>query len=563
MRRLHRWIAAALFLAPAPLAYVPGLPAHGYGHVLLALPILSWLRNRRLLRRYLLYGAALALQWLAFPKPDFGFLGFTLLLPYLVARELDDGAPWWRAAMLFGFLRAHAGFEWVGDVHYTAWIGVSLPAALAFAASVQAIVRHARFLPFAFRVGVAWTLFEWVHSWFVGGLPWLFLSHTQHRFLALAQCADVVGAYGVSFVVAFVQAGAFQAWRERRALALAAPAAVLAAVLLYGSLRLAQDPAAPAGKVVLLVQSSLPVSLKEERGDALEESYRTLSALTARGLEGDPPPSLVVWPETLHPAAHVETDPGDPYRFKAAVRSAAAWMHRPAIYGANTFTDRERIRRHRGHNSAVLVDAEGNVAGVYRKQRLVPMGELFLPRLVFPEAWCDAWISWLVEGPLHYPEQCDLEWGDRYVTLDAGEGLRCATLICFEGLYPHMARAALREGRPDLLLHLANHGWFPDAPAQAQAKSIWVFRAIETRTPFLSCANLGVTCAIAPTGEVLGSLDDGGTPGFLAVRVPPRWSPPLFLRFGPWSLPIALAGVSALLLLRHLRAARASRPHPA
>lgn len=557
MSRARRWILAALFLAPAPLAYVPGLPAHGFGHGLFLLPLLSLHANPALKGRIALFLAALLLQTLAFPKPDFGALGFALLVPYLLAREREDGASWWRMALLFGFLRAHAGFVWLGDVHYTAWVGVSLAAALVFAAVFEAGVRFGRFLPYAFRVATAWTAFEWVHSWFLGGLPWLFLGHTQHRFLAFVQCADVVGVQGVSFAMAFLQAAAVQAWRERRLLPLAAPALLVAAALGYGAFRLDQEPRA-AGPKALLLQSSLPVSVKEDRGDALERTFHTLLDLTDRGLREHPDAALVVWPETLFPFPYVEDEPAR-FDFAPAVASLAQRFARPVVYGVNSYTTYDRVLRRRGHNSAVLVRADGTLGGIYRKQRLVPMGERFLPRLLFPERWCDAWIAALMDGPLRYPEQCDLEAGDAYATLDAGAGLRCAMLICFEGLYPSMARAALAEGSPDLILHLANHGWFAESAAQDQAKAIWVFRAIETRTPFLSCANAGVTCAVAPSGRPLGSLDDGAKPGFLPVSVPPRWPPPPLLVLGPWPLPVALFLACAAFLPRFRKGSRRRR----
>jgi len=557
MNRARRWILAALFLAPAPLSYLPGVPAHGFGHGLFLLPFLSLHANPALKGRIALFAAALLLQTLAFPKPDAGGLGFALLLPYLLARERADGGSWWRMALLFGFLRAHAGFLWLGDVHYTAWVGVSLAAALVFASVFEAGVRFARFLPYAFRVGVAWTAFEWVHSWFLGGLPWLFLGHTQHRFLAFAQAADIVGVHGLSFVMAFLQAAALQALRERRLLPLAAPAALLFAAIGYGAFRLSQEPPA-AGPKVLLLQSALPVSVKEDRGDALERTFRTLVDLTDRGLREHPDAGLVVWPETLFPFPYVEDEPSR-FDFQGVVASLAQRFRRPAIYGVNSFTTYERLRKRRGHNSAVLVRTDGTLGGIYRKQRLVPMGELFLPRLVFPERLCDAWIAALMDGPLRYPEQCDLEAGDAHVTLDAGAGIRCAVLICFEGLYPSMARAALEEGRPDLILHLANHGWFAGSAAQPQAKAIWVFRAIETRTPFVSCANSGVTCAVAPSGRPLGSLEDGSKPGLLAVSLPPRWPPPPLLDLGAWPLPAALLLACAGFLSRFWNGARRGR----
>ncbi|HEY7863035.1 MAG TPA: apolipoprotein N-acyltransferase, partial [Thermoanaerobaculia bacterium] len=261
----------------------------------------------------------------------------------------------------------------------------------------------------------------------------------------------------------------------------------------------------------------------------VDEQWEHLRALTLEGLVAHPEADLVVWPETMYPYGYLDGAPPRRFGFPRLARD----FGRAAIYGINTFSSRESRR---GHNSAVLVDGRGEVRGTYRKQRLVPMGEDFLPRHVFAQETCDRWFEWLAAN-IGYPRNCDLERGEGYVTLDAGEGLRCAVLICFEGLYPDMARAAAREGRPDLLLHLVNNGWFgPFEPRQAVAS--WVFRAVETRMPFLSCANAGITCAIGPDGRILGRVDRVMEDGFLLVRVPPRGTRP---GVGPLALPLALA----------------------
>ena len=81
---------------------------------------------------------------------------------------------------------------------------------------------------------------------------------------------------------------------------------------------------------------------------------------------------------------------------------------------------------------------------------------------------------------------------------------------------------------------------------------------METRTPFFSCANGGITCAIAPSGRILGRalVEDQSREaevmeeGWLAARVPPRWPEPLFLRGGHLILPGGLLLAVAVALLR-------------
>lgn len=539
-----RWWLAALFLVPLGLSFVPGLPAHGYGQVWYALPLLLlWLRPKQRVRIGL-FTAGWVLQVLAYPEPDLGFLGWVLLLPYLIAREQDDGASWWRAAYLFGFLRAHAGYYWLGDVHYTAWIGDSIGSAFVFTVTFELVLRRLTLFPFALRAATGWVLYEWVHSWFLGGFPWLFLSHSQYRYLPVIQVADVVGAYGLSFLMVYVQT----AFLRRSRAELAAAVVLLGLTLGYGFLR--TGPVPERGPTVLMVQTAVPHSVKETHARS-GDTGATLVKLTREGLARHPETALVVWPETMFPGRYVAGDPGASYYWGQALRFARS-IGRPCIYGINTYDSREQM--HRGYNSAALVDAEGELRGIYRKQRLVPMGEEFLPRRVFPEAWCDAWFKWLVEN-VGMNQSADLEAGKGFVTLDAGPGLRCAVLICFEGLYPDMGRDAVKSGDPDLILHLVNNGWFGHTWEQRQCVASWVFRAVETRTPFYSCANAGITCAVNPDGSIAGRIDKVFETGYLAVATTRRWPAPVFLHGGQWILPgvLVLAGAVLWALRRRRR----------
>lgn len=540
-------VVAVLTLVPLVLSFLPGWPASGYGPwIFLLLPAWLWLRRPAQRRRLGWYALGIGLQVLAYPDPDLGFLGWILLWPYLRARELPDGAPWWRAAFLYGFYRAGVGFAWLANVHFTAWITVTVLSGLAFATVFELGVRKLAFLPWALRVATAWVAFEGLHAWLFNGFPWLFLAHTQYRHPALLQAADLCGAFGISFLMAFVQAAALRVLRERR-LTRESLAAVLllAAALAYGLVRPA--PEGPPGPGVLLVQTSVPHSVKEEllgSEPGWREMWRSHVRQTEEALRLHPDAALVVWPETMMPFPYVQSRPG-PF-LRATQMLAEAWR-RPVVYGANVYPDAGDLER--GFNAAVLCDAEGRPLDVYRKQRLVPMGEEFVARWFLPDRWCTPMFRWLSENA-GLPRSCDLEAGKGFVTLDAGRGLRCAVLICFEGLYPDLARGAVATGDPDFLLLLVNNGWFGHSFEQRQFVAACVFRAIETRTPVLVCANTGITCAVAADGTIVGEVDRVMEPGALYVHVPPRGPAPPWPAGRPWLLPLLLglaAGVFGLL----------------
>ena len=549
LRKPTFWGCAAVTTVPLVLSFLPGLPTHGYG-LFFWLPLLAWffVFRKRQRPRLALYALAYFLQMLAFPDPDFGFLGWVLLVPYLVAREKDDGASWWRTAFFFGFFRAVTGFYWLGEVHYTAWMGVSLLAGLVFLFCFELPVRRLTTVPFSLRVGAAWLLFEAVHGWLFTGFPWLYLSHTQYRYLPVIQIADLFGAFGISFLMALVQAAAFQAIRQRRLTTEAIIATVLvAATVVYGAIRLARvDP--PDGPGILMIQTNVPHSVKvgllqSRPGDM----WKSHLLQTREGLKRYPDASLVVWPETMVPFPYLASNPRRG-AFLPNARRLAREFKRPVLYGINSYASPDRLRR--SYNSALVCDAEGNVRGdLYRKQRLVPMGEEFAGRWFLDEETADRWFVWLSKN-FGIPRSCDLVAGEDHVTLDGGEGLRCAMLICFEGFYPDLARGAVRKDDPDLILLLVNNGWFGDTYQQRQLRSICVFRAVETRTPLFVCANTGVTCAIDASGDIFAQFDRVREPGVLYARVPDRRGEPFFMGGGAFLLPFLVGGAVLLAWLR-------------
>ena len=372
----------------------------------------------------------------------------------------------------------------------------------------------------------------------------------------MIQAADLVGAYGISFMIALVQAAGLRALRERRITKGAIFAGLLlSAALFYGALRGPPDSVGP-GPGVLMIQTSVPHSVKQdllEKRPGQREMWNSHFRQTREAMQDHPEARLIIWPETMSPFPYLLESPRrGPFLSHAGV--VARTFERPVIYGINSYAGMDRL--HRGFNTALLVDKNGRVTGMYRKQRLVPMGEEFIARWLVSEETGDRWFKW-ISANFGIPRSCDLERGDGFATLDAGPGLRCAVLICFEGLYSDLVRGAVEQGDADVLVLLVNNGWFANSFEQRQFVASCVFRAVETRTPLLTCANTGITCAVAPSGEILGEVDSAMEQGDLYTEVPLRWDPPPFLRGGAYALPVLLvAALAVAFLLARIRKGR-------
>jgi apolipoprotein N-acyltransferase len=111
----------------------------------------------------------------------------------------------------------------------------------------------------------------------------------------------------------------------------------------------------------------------------------------------------------------------------------------------------------------------------------VPFGEYIPWRFLF------GWLSKVVPiGP-------DLSAGTDptplLVPLAGGE-TAIAPLICYEDVFPDLARSSVRLGA-DVLVVLTNDGWYGEEGAAYQHAAHSVLRAVEERRPVLRCGNAG------------------------------------------------------------------------
>src|SRR5205823_10568507 len=89
---------------------------------------------------------------------------------------------------------------------YAAWGALSFYLALYFPLFV-ALARVAvwRFgMPLTLAAPIVWVGLELLRGYLMTGFSWYYLAHTQYRWVELIQISDLLGAYGVSFLVALV-----------------------------------------------------------------------------------------------------------------------------------------------------------------------------------------------------------------------------------------------------------------------------------------------------------------------------------------------------------------------
>jgi len=330
-----------------------------------------------------------------------------------------------------------------------------------------------------------WVTTEFGRGYMFGGFPWVSLGYSQATVLPIAQLASVCGVYGLSAIVALVSTAmvllVFDRTRIRWWLAAIAATAVLATAV-WGSARMRENVLTREGVAlrVGLIQGNVPQDEKwnRDRAASIVQRYLELSRQVAgRGAK------FILWPESALPFFFQE-EPA----VSDAVRQLAIQTRTCLLFGSDQI---ERSTPPRFFNSAFLVSPDGTVAGVYRKVHLVPFGEYVpLKRLLF------------FAGPL-VQAVSDFSPGERVVMLPVF-GHPTSTAICYEVVYPDLARQATESGS-QLLTTITNDAWFGRSSAARQHFEMASLRAVEQGRYLARAANTGISGIVDPYGRVLMS----------------------------------------------------------
>jgi apolipoprotein N-acyltransferase len=445
-----------------------------------------------------------------FPKIDQGWLAWVALVPLLIAIRQAT----MRAGFMLGLITGLV--QYVGLMYWTTYtmhtygklpLSVSMAILLLFAAVLA--VYTALFAMFVCRLcrkpwqlivlsPALWVILEWLRSWLFTGFPWELLGYSQYKHLWVIQIADLFGVLGISALIVFFNAVltlAFLKWVDKpwqiRPVArttLMRAGIALAGVLLitvgYGIYRLHTTAAmlAKADQVkVAVVQGNIDEAVKWDASFQVLTTvkYRTLSLEAAKKGAG-----LIIWPETAAPF-YMFHDKLLTDMVLQGVKAADAYF---IIGSPAAQVDNGKIHY---FNRAYLIAPDGKVAGQYDKVHLVPYGEYVPLKRWFP------FLGKLVA------QVGDFEAGRRGNTL-VWKGKPLGVLICYEVIFPDLARAMVQNGA-QLLVNITNDAWFGRTSAAYQHFSMAVLRSVENRRFLVRAANTGISGVIDPTGRILAA----------------------------------------------------------
>lgn len=495
----------------------------------------------------------------------------------------------------WGFSVAYWLFNlhWIGPITPPGWIALSVFLSLGW--PVTAVI----FRFCCLKKIALWLIcpFVIVGTEMMQGRPispfyWRFLAHSQFTNLPLIQIADLLGAGGVSFLIALINGTIAQGILSLRLKPIPFKSVVTACVISvlalastlgygYQQLRL-YDAANTDGPLVASVQSNVPQSVKDSL-EASDEIFEDLLALSKEAANTHP--ELIVWPETMVQAiinkeiipylAHQE----DSTAFDTALEQHAKEARTHLLvgtYGGSLTRDDQGQLALNTHNSAMLYFNNGTQAlRRYDKIRLILFGE-YMP---FKQSW--PWLYNQLMRCTPYDYDYSMTPGQTYsvftlINQANTDQYRFATLICYEDTIPNFVRQFVlspedHHKQIHWLVNISNDGWFArmkDGQVQSTSELIQhvstaAFRAVENRVCVLRSVNTGISCLIDPCGRLKQGFDQAsqnfpqrvqdrqGVAGWFSDKMPIYEKVSVFSRIGPWLDHVCawiycLTGLSAL-----------------
>ncbi len=537
-------------------------------------------------RRILIAFLAGASTTLALPPTDIWPVPF-ITFPVLV--WLVDGAAagrlggvlaaatagWW-----FGFGYFLAGLYWVGhaflvDAKTFGWLlpfaVIALPAGMALYTALGLALARLIWTRGAARVlalAISLTLAEWLRGHLFSGFPWNVYGYALISPLWLAQGAALIGIWGLTFLAVAIYASPavladHRSETKRPWLAPALSVAVIAALAIYGAIRLNRTPTEYVDGVRLRIMQP---NLQQDEKFNYAQKQQVMSRYLALSDRASGPQSTgvrdvthLIWPESAFP--FFLTREADALAQIAGLLPKGTVLITGAVRPPETKPGEPIIR---AYNSIYAIDHDGSIVSVYDKVHLVPFGE-YLPLQDLLERLGLMQLTKVRGGFIA---------GDRRRNQHVPGAPTFLPLVCYEIIFPgdavprseragwlydHLGRyvdwpfVAGSGERPGWLLNLTNDGWFGASAGPYQHFQQARVRAIEEGLPLVRAANTGISAVVDPLGRVIALLPLG-TEGVLDAPLPQAIPPTTYARAGDGPLAV-LAGLGLVVIMRARRKA--------
>lgn len=343
-----------------------------------------------------------------------------------------------------------------------------------------------------------------------------YFANSQYLRLPVIQICDVTGVFGVTALIVFVNACVYLVLKElieerRFRWSMVVAGIVIASIVVgYGYLRL------PVIKSEMEYSPKLRFGITQANLGIREKSINPAKSIqlnqeqTLRLKEAGA--DIVVWPETA--VQRPVLRPG----IKKLPEVVFDDLGLPLLIGALQWGPR-RGSNPPLYNVAVLSDKDGGILGVYKKRKLLMLGEYIPLGETFPKLY------------EYFPYIARMWPGESYEPLKFGDYLLNVN-ICYEEILPRFM-GKMAAFSPNVFINLTNDNWFGRTHEPLQHFAISVFRSIEHRLWLVRSTNTGISAFVDATGKIV-ARSPLMEPDTLIQNVPMMRSSTLYTRYGDW-----------------------------
>ena len=337
--------------------------------------------------------------------------------------------------------------------------------------------------------------------------PWLTLGHSLAKFTAFIQVADLIGSYGLSLIILYINVMLFKAAENfsqsfSKSIRLVLVSILIFCVIIfYGFIKINNSTQQKTIKVGI-VQPNLDPWEKWQTGgltDLLNDYFELSDTCIKQGAK------IVIWPETALPVYLLSaeydylTDSIYSYVGKNNIYLLTG-MPDFQVYYENPPTNAKKSQNsdyyYTTYNSILLFNPISKEIQRYGKMHLVPLGEKvpFVESLTF----LGDFFKWNV-GISSWNTGRDTTIFNLVIDNDT---IKLAGLVCFESVFPSFVSEFAKRGA-EFLVVVTNDSWYGNSSGPYQHKEFAALRAVENRKAVVRCANGGISCLIDQFGRTI------------------------------------------------------------
>jgi apolipoprotein N-acyltransferase len=417
-------------------------------------------------------------------------------------------------------------------------------------------------MPFILAFAGCWIVTEWLRAWVFTGFAWNPLATI---ILPIGgKTAQLFGTYGLSGLIVLViglltvSIGPWlvkirQNWRDGTGLSYLAVGVLVA----IGLVKFAANPVflydmligeeGDRGSVNLTIAQPNISQIDKHTVGYEAINFARLAQNSRSSGDGA---RILFWPESAIPWWLEDGYPPQAYANQPGGSAATTRATLAKLLGPDDLllTGGDRLefgadgRVAGARNSALALNAKGEILATYDKAHLVPYGEYLALRWLLEPLG----VTRLVPGAFDF-------WpgpGPRTLNLPFnGKRVKVGVQICYEIIFS--GQVVDRTNRPDFIFNPSNEAWYgPWASPQFVAMAR--LRAIEEGLPVVRATPTGISAVIDADGRVTDALPSG-KPSRIDAILPAAKAPTFFARYGnivPLAFATLLIAASFLPLVR-------------